>query len=114
MKDLTPAERSEPADDLLGFLARERAQSLRVLGAETLEFEEDLDGELVVGGLEDLDDVVAAEGHVHADEAPARVLDDALSLLDTLAPGRQARDALRRPAHERDVMRHPGTIPPCV
>ena len=56
--------------------------------------------------LEDLDDVVAAERDVDADELPAGLLDDPLALLDPLAPGRQPRDALRGPAHQRDVVRH--------
>src|SRR5215213_9264420 len=38
----------KPPDDLLGLVARERPQRLRVLGAEALELHEDLDGVLVV------------------------------------------------------------------
>ena len=44
-----------------------RAQGLGVLGAVALELHQDLGGVVVVGRLEDLDDVVAAERHVDAD-----------------------------------------------
>src|SRR5262249_10826931 len=64
----------------------------------------------VVRRVENLDDVVAAERHIHADERAAGLVDDPLPLLDPLAPGGQARDSLRRPAHQRDVVRHAGTI----
>src|SRR5439155_8447993 len=86
--------RSQPADDLLRFLARERAQRLGVLRAVALELHHDLDRDLVVGCLEDLDDVVAPERDVDADELPAGLLDRELPLLDALAPSRQARETL--------------------
>ena len=70
--------------------------------------------ELVVGRFEDLDDVVATHRHEHADELAAGLVDDALALLDPLAPRGQAGDALRRPAHQRDVVRHGETITRCV
>src|SRR4051794_34939658 len=85
-----PTRPLQPADDPLGLLARERAQRLRVLGAEALELHQDLDGELVGRRLEDLDDVVAPERDVDADQAAARLLDHALALLDPLAPAREA------------------------
>src|SRR5262249_59289549 len=92
------------------FVAGEGLPGLGGLGAEALELHQDLDGRLVVRRVEDLDDVVAAERHVHADELAACLVDDALALLDPLAPGRQPRDALSRPAHQRHVVRHAGTI----
>ena len=58
--------------------------------AVALELHQDLDGDFVVGRLEDLDDVVPSQRHVDADEAPAGLLDRPLALLDTLAPARQA------------------------
>src|ERR671938_550462 len=97
---------SEPLDDVLGLLAREGPERLGLLGAVSLELHQDLDRDLVVGRLEDLDDVVAAERDVDADQRPARLLDRPLALLDALAPGGEACDALRRPAHQRDVVRH--------
>jgi 23S rRNA pseudouridine2605 synthase len=77
-----------------------------VLCAVALELHQDLGGRLVVGGLEDLDHVVAAERDIDPDQAPARRLDHVLALFDPLAPGGQARDALRSPAHQRHVVRH--------
>jgi hypothetical protein len=85
-----------------------------MLRPEPLELHQDLDRDRVVGRLEDLDDVVAAERHIDADELAAGRLDDPLALLDPLAPRRQAGDALRRPTHQRDVVGHAATIPPCV
>ncbi len=83
---------------------------LGVLGAVAVELHQDLDRHLVVGSLEDLDDVVAAECDVHADERSSGAFDDPLALLDPLAPARQSGEALRRPAHERDVVRHVANI----
>jgi hypothetical protein len=77
-----------------------------MLCAEPLELHQDLHRHRVVGCLEDLHHVVAAERHVDADQRPARRFDDVLAFLDALAPGRQAGDPLRRPAHEGDVVRH--------
>src|SRR5438094_789309 len=94
------------ADDLFGLLAREGAKCLRVLGPVPLELQDDLGRCFVVRRLEDLDHVVAAERDVNADEAAAGLADDPLAVLDTLAPGRQARDTLRGPAHQRHVVRH--------
>src|SRR5947207_169063 len=96
----------KPTDDLLGLVASEGAEGLGVLGAVALELQDDLGRRLVVGRLEDLDDVVAAERHVDADELAAGLGDRALAVLDALAPGGQPGDALRRPAHQRDVVRH--------
>src|SRR5262249_6747558 len=101
---------SKLADDLLRFLARERAQRLGVLGAVAVQLHQDLDRDVVVGRLEDLHDVVAAERHVHTDQLAAGVGDDPLALLDALPPLRQARVALRRPAHQGDVVRHRANI----
>src|SRR5437588_12359007 len=106
-RDRVPSFRNdflELADDLLRLFTRERTQRLGVLGAVAVELHQDLDRDLVVGSLEDLDDVVAAERDVDADQLAARVRDDLLALLDALAPLRQARIALRPPAHQRDVM----------
>ena len=72
--------------------------------------QEDLVRGLVVGRLEDLDDVVAAEGHVRVDEAAAPRLDRLLGLLDAVAPGRHAGHAVRGPLHEGDVDRHAGIM----
>jgi hypothetical protein len=55
-----------------------------VLGAVALELHQDLGGGVVVGRLEDLDYVVAAEGDVDADERAAGLFDDPLALLDAL------------------------------
>jgi len=77
-----------------------------VLGAVSLELQDDLRGGLVVGRLEDLDHVVAPERDVDADEAAAGVADDPLPVLDALTPGRKPCDALGRPAHEGHVVRH--------
>jgi 23S rRNA pseudouridine2605 synthase len=79
-----------------------------VLGAVSLQLEQDLGSGVVVGGLEDLDHVVAPERDVDADEAAAGGVDDALAFLDALAPGGQAREPLRGPAHQGDVVRHSG------
>ena len=59
---------SQPPDDVLGLLAGEGAQRLRVLGAVAVELHQDLDRDVVVGRLEDLDHVVATERDVDADE----------------------------------------------
>src|SRR5437868_625973 len=75
-----------------------------------LELQDDLGRGFVVGRLEDLDDVISAERDVDADEAAAGPGDDPLAILDALAPGRQAGDALRGPAHQRHVVRHPQNI----
>src|SRR5262245_45934613 len=101
---------SQLADDLLCLFARERSQRLGVLGAVAVELHQDLDRDVVVGRLEDLDHVVAAERDVHAHERSAGLGDDLLALLDPLAPLRQPRVALRRPAHQRDVVRHRANI----
>src|SRR5437763_14468055 len=98
--------RLEPADDRLGLVAREGAKGLGVLGAVALELQDDLGRGLVVRGLEDLDDVVAAERDVDADELAAGLGDRALAVLDALAPSGKSGNALRRPAHQRDVVRH--------
>src|SRR5579864_7262657 len=103
---LVPGVALELLDDLLGLVAGERAQCLGLLAAAGAELRHDLERDLVVRGLEDLDDVVAPERHPHADELPARLLDYVLAVLDPLAPRRQARAARCRPAHERDVVRH--------
>ncbi len=58
------------------------------------EIEQDAVGGLVVGRLEDLDEVVTAEGHVHIDEPPPARGDRALALLYPVAPGREPSDAL--------------------
>src|SRR5205085_10393181 len=94
------------ADDLFGFVASEGAQRFRVLGAVALQLHDDLGRGLVVGCLEDLDHVVAAERDVDADEGSARLRNRALPVLDALAPRRQAGDALGRPAHQRHVVGH--------
>src|SRR3954463_2824610 len=86
--------RLQASDDLLGFFAREGPQGLGVLRAETLQLHQDLDRELVVGRLEDLDDVVTAHRDEQADERASRLVDDALAFLDPLAPRRKSRDAL--------------------
>ena len=65
-----------------------------MLGAVALELHQDLGGVVVVWRLEDLDHVVAAEGHVDPDQLASGLLDDPLALLDPLAPGGQARDSL--------------------
>src|SRR5262245_55119970 len=95
----------EPPDDLLRLLPRERPQRLGVLRAEALELHQHLDRDLVVGRLEDLDDVVAPERDVDADQLPAGGLDHPLPLLDPFAPARQPGSARRGPAHEGDVVR---------
>src|SRR5437016_5621283 len=97
---------SQLADDPFRLLARERAQRLGLLAAGCAELCDDLERDLVVGRLEHLDDVVAAERHPNADELPARLLDQPLAVLDAVAPRRQPGASLRRPAHERDVVRH--------
>ena len=56
-----------------GFLAREAAEGLRVLGAVPLELHQDLGRLVVVGALEDLDHVVAPERDVDTDQAAARL-----------------------------------------
>ncbi len=68
--------------------------------------EQDLVRGLVVGRLEDLDEVIASERDVGVQKPPAALLDLALALLDPVAPGREAADAVRRPFHQRDVDRH--------
>src|SRR5581483_8781168 len=97
---------SEAFDDGFGLFAREGAERLRRLGAVAAEARHDLERRVVVGSLEDLDDVVAAERHPDADELAARLLDLALAVLDPVAPRGQAHATLRRPAHQRDVVRH--------
>src|SRR5207248_8692483 len=80
---------SQLADDLFGLVARERAQRLRVLAAGLAELRHDLERGLVVGRLEHLDDVVAAERHPDADELPAGLLDQPFAVLDAVSPGRE-------------------------
>src|SRR5919204_4151355 len=99
-------------DDLFGLRAREGSERLRVLGAVALQLHQDLRRRLVVWRLEDLDDVVAAERHVDADEAAPGLGDDPLAVLDALAPGGQTRDALRGPTHQRHVVRHDAIMHP--
>ena len=70
--------------------SRVTPQRLGVLGAVALEAHEDLGRHLVVRGLEDLDDVVAPERDVDADQPPARLLDDPFALLHALAPRGQS------------------------
>src|SRR5262249_15894840 len=81
-------------------------ERLGVSGAVALELEDDLRRGLVVRGFEDLDDVVTPEGDIDTDERPARLGDRPLAFLDAVAPGGQPGDALRRPAHQRHVVRH--------
>ena len=64
------------SDDRFGLFAREGAEGFRADGPVTCELEDDAIRSLVVGRLEDLDDVLAAERHVDVDELPAAVLDD--------------------------------------
>jgi hypothetical protein len=63
--------------------------------------------------VEHLDDVVTAERHPDADQLAADLLDLALAVFDSVAPRRQAGSSLRRPAHERDVVRHARIFPGC-
>ena len=101
------AERAlDPADDRFGLVAGEAAERLGRDAAVPHDREEDLGGGLVVGRLEDLDQVVAAEGHERVDELAAALLDRALGLLDAVAPGGHAADAAGRPLHQRDVDGH--------
>ena len=67
--------------------ARVKARRVSVCSAPwRLEPRHDLERGLVVGRLEDLDDVVAAERHPDADELAAGLLDLALAVLDPVAP----------------------------
>ena len=67
---------------------------------------DDLERDLVVGRLEHLDDVVAAERHPDADERSARLLDRPLALFHAVAPGGEPVRPCVRPAHQRDVVGH--------
>ena len=86
---LSPSTGLQPlelANDFFRFFARERAEGLRVLGAIALELEHDLHRKVVVRRAEDLDDVIAPERHVDADQLPSRVFDHPLAFFDALAP----------------------------
>ena len=104
----------ERLDDPLGLFARERAEGLRCHLAVLGDLDEDLVRGLVVGRLEDLDDVVAPERHVGVDEPAAAGLDRPLGLLDPVAPGRNAGHPLRGELHQGDVDRHRGIMTACV
>src|SRR4029079_13930792 len=91
---------------VFGLVARERAQRLGLLGAVVAELRDDLERGVVVGGLEDLHHVVAAQSHPDTAKPPTGFLDLPLAVLDPVAPGGQAHATLRRPANERDVLLH--------
>src|SRR6266516_6101740 len=96
----------ELLDDVLSLVTGECPQRLGLHGAVVAELRHDLERRVVVGSLEDLDDVVAAERHPDAHQLPARILDLPLAVLDPVAPGRKPHPPLRSPADERDVVRH--------
>ena len=104
--DRRAPRRLDVLDDRLGLVAAEAAEGLRVDASVLRDGEEDLVGGLVVGRVEDLDQVVAAERDVRVDQLPAALADLPLRLLDPVAPGGEAADPLRRPLHQRDVDRH--------
>ena len=56
--------------------------------------DEDLVRRLVVGRLEDLDDVVAAERHVRVEQPAAALLNNLFRLLHAVAPGGNPAEAL--------------------
>src|SRR5205823_11987530 len=105
---------SQLLDDAFRLVAGECAERLGLLRAVVAELRDDLERRVIVRSLEDLDHVVATERHLDADELSARLLDLPLAVLDPVAPGRQAEPPLRRPAHERDVVRHARIFSGCV
>jgi len=95
--------------------SRVNARSVSVCSAPWWgKLRDDLERGLVVGGLEDLDHVVAAERHPDADELPAGLLDLSLAVLDPVTPRRQSHPSLRRPAHQVDVVRHAHIFSGCA
>ena len=88
------------------LVARECPQGLRRPAAVLLQLRDDLEGDRIIGRLEDLHDVVLAERDVDADELAACALDRPLALFDAVTPGRGSRSTRRGPLQERDVVRH--------